>query len=87
MWVPPSTGGGGGACSGIGSGVVSIRRTRSLTTSQGLRVSGVGSSQRSRKTVSTSYTAGPLMAAWMSCQGGVSPYSSARFCCACGIAA
>ena len=50
----------------------------------GLRLRVVGSSHRSRKTVSTSWTAGPLMAAWMSCHGGVSPYSSARLSRACG---
>ena len=73
--VPPSTGGGGGACSGSGSGSMSMPSSLSLANSTTLRVSGVGSCHRSRKTVSTSWTAGPLIAAIMSCQGGVSPYS------------
>ena len=68
----------GGACSGSGSGVTSIPASRSLAQRSGLRLSGVGSTHRSRNTVSTSKTAGPLIAAWMSCHGGVSPYSFAR---------
>ena len=54
---------------------MSMPSSLSLANRTTLRVSGVGSSQRSRKTVSTSWTAGPLIAAIMSCQGGVSPYS------------
>ena len=57
---------------------MSIPRSRSCGPVERAAASAaVGSSQRSRKTVSTSCTAGPLMAAWTSCQGGVSPYSSA----------
>ena len=75
--MPPSTGGGGGACAGSGSGLRSRPSSRSWTQRTGFRLSGVGSSQRSRNTVSTSCTAGPVIAAWMSCHGGVAPYSSA----------
>ena len=56
---------------------MSMRSSRSRVTKTGLRLSGVGSSHRSRNTVSTSKTAGPWIATWMSCQGGVAPYSAA----------
>ena len=48
--------------------------------SSGLRVSGAGSSHRSRKTVSTSSTAGPRTATWTSCHGGRAPYTAAIGC-------
>ena len=83
-WPSPSTAGGGGACSGSGSGFVSRPRRRSRSRITGLRVMVVGSSHRSRNTVSTSWTAGPLIAAWMSCQGGLGPYSRARLSWVCG---
>lgn len=72
MWVPPGTGGGGGACSGSGSAWTSTFFL-SLRCRHVERVSGESSSQRSRNTVSASYTAGPEIAHCTSCHGGVSP--------------
>ena len=71
------------AAPGSGSASTSSRRTRSERVRSGLRLSGVGSSHRSRNTVSTSWTAGPWIFTCTSCQGGCGPYS-AESGCGCG---
>ena len=60
--------------SGSPAGLV-LAADRSAARRTGLRVSGCGSSHRSRKVVSTSPTAGPVTASWTSCQGGRWPYT------------